>query len=165
MQNPTQITSPLEAWQQKMQERHGKQDALLESIKNHMTEINELLKNTQDHWIGEDAFYRFYHQSLKVYRLQNKTEEIYKLFQKIGQQAEIEPNNPYFLEIFQAGTGKTFTLDHNQRWLQETRPIIEAFFHARELLHLHSLYGKKLATAPPSLPSGWAAVLYLYNIR
>jgi hypothetical protein len=26
-------------------------------------------------------------------------------------------------------------------------------------------YGRKLASAPEIMPSGWAAVLYLYNLR
>jgi hypothetical protein len=28
-------------------------------------------------------------------------------------------------------TDKTFESEHNQRWLEVTRPIVEAFFHAR----------------------------------
>lgn len=54
---------------------------------------------------------------------------------------------------------------HNERLLEETRPILEAFFHARMMLQLAVEYARKLDSAPRALPSGWAAVLYLYNLR
>ena len=69
------------------------------------------------------------------------------------------------MEIVKEGTGKTFKLEANENWTRETRPIVEAFFHARELLRYMHRYGQSLEHAPNGLPSGWAAVLYLYNIR
>ena len=54
---------------------------------------------------------------------------------------------------------------HNKRWLEETRPILEAFFHARMMLEFVVRYGRELEDAPQVLPSGWAAVLCLYNLR
>jgi hypothetical protein len=50
-------------------------------------------------------------------------------------------------------------------WLETTRPIVEAFFHARYFLEMAVRYGKKLKMPPAMLPSGWAAFLYLYNLR
>ena len=41
----------------------------------------------------------------------------------------------------------------------------EAFFHAKTFLGLAVRYAKALDHAPRLLPSGWAAVLYLYNAR
>lgn len=41
----------------------------------------------------------------------------------------------------------------------------EAFFHAKTFLALAVRYAKALDHAPRLLPSGWAAVLYLYNVR
>ena len=49
--------------------------------------------------------------------------------------------------------------------LAVTRPILEAFFHARYFLEMVCKYGRKLKAPPQVLPSGWAAVLYLYQLR
>jgi hypothetical protein len=46
-----------------------------------------------------------------------------------------------------------------------TRPIVEAFFHARYFLEMVCGYGRQLTEPPSPLPSGWAAVLYLYGLR
>jgi hypothetical protein len=69
------------------------------------------------------------------------------------------------MQIVKEGTGKTFENEHNRRWPQETRPIVEAFFHARYFLEMAVRYGKDLEHPPRMLPSGWAALLYLYNLR
>ncbi len=53
----------------------------------------------------------------------------------------------------------------NARWLQETRPILEALFHVRTMLDFAIRCGKELQEAPESLSSAWAAVLYLFNLR
>jgi hypothetical protein len=75
------------------------------------------------------------------------------------------PLNRWFRAIVAEGTGKTFDLEHNQRWLEETRPIVEAFFHARYFLEMAVRYGKALEHPPRLLPSGWAAFLYLFDLR
>jgi hypothetical protein len=54
---------------------------------------------------------------------------------------------------------------HNQRSLVETRPILEAFFHARYFLEMAVKYGGRLSVAPRVMPSGWAALLSLYGLR
>jgi hypothetical protein len=46
-----------------------------------------------------------------------------------------------------------------------TRPIVEAFFHARFFLEMAVRYGNELDKAPHMLPSGWAALFYLYELR
>ena len=46
-----------------------------------------------------------------------------------------------------------------------TRVFLEAFFHARFFLEMAVKYGKELPASPTLLPSGWAALLCLYNIR
>ena len=79
--------------------------------------------------------------------------------------ADDRPLNAWFLEIVEAGTGKRFTPEANRHWTAETRPILEAFFHARYFLEMVCKYGKELDAAPDLLPSGWAAVLYLYGLR
>ena len=51
------------------------------------------------------------------------------------------------------------------QWLAVTRPILEAFFHALYFLEMAVKYGKELKYPPNRLPSGWASLLYLYNLR
>lgn len=53
----------------------------------------------------------------------------------------------------------------NRDWTNETRPILEAFFHAKTFLSLAVRYATSLDHPPRLLPSGWAAVLSLYNVR
>lgn len=63
-------------------------------------------------------------------------------------------------------TGKKFTLDMNQRWLESTRPIVEAFLHARYFLEMTIKYGKELKEPPMHLrPHGWAAALGLFGLE
>ena len=46
-----------------------------------------------------------------------------------------------------------------------SRPIVEVFFHAHFMLKMVCKYGRDLSEPPQMLPSGWAAVLYLFNLR
>jgi hypothetical protein len=71
--------------------------------------------------------------------------------------------NSWFLQIVGDGTGREFTPADNERWLAIPRPILEAFFHARYFLDMACRYSQ--APEEPSLPSGWAAFLYLFNLR
>jgi hypothetical protein len=144
---------------------HPEGQKLLQAIKNHLSELQTLLNPESRHSPGEDEFYRFYHQSFKVYGLQAKTLQIVQLIEIIGQEAGLQQLNPLFRQIIQSGTGITFHSSHNLDWEVHTRPILEAYFHAREMLSLMAKYGIKLDYAPNSLPSGWGAVLYLYQIR
>jgi hypothetical protein len=69
------------------------------------------------------------------------------------------------MRIVTEGTDKAFDQEHNARWLEVTRPIVEAFFHARYFLEMAVIYGQKLTAPPRMLPRGWAALLYLYRLR
>lgn len=69
------------------------------------------------------------------------------------------------MTIVSDGTGKRFEMEHNARWLEETRPIVEVFFHARYFLEMAVRHGRELDAPPTLLPSGWAALLYLFNLR
>lgn len=44
-------------------------------------------------------------------------------------------------------------------------PIVEALFHARIFLEMAVRCGRELEAPPQTLPSGWAAFLYLYRLR
>jgi len=74
------------------------------------------------------------------------------------------PLNSWFVQIVESGTGKRFKTEDNERWTEVTRPILEAFFHARFFLEMAVRYAD-LEAPPQSLPSGYAALLYLFGLR
>ena len=135
---------------------------LLKSIKAHLPQLEELLAQAEDRWGMEDSVYRFYHQSFKVYGLQATTQEICKALQDLLPDRAF---NTWFSQIVAEGTGHHFDLSHNEDWLHHTRPIVEAFFHAHYFLRMTCKYGRELETPPNAMPSGWAAVLYLFDLR
>jgi hypothetical protein len=135
---------------------------LLTSLKSNLPQMKELLSEINKEYRYEDYIYRFYHQSFKVYRLQDLTMSITKLLIQVAPDINL---NPWFLQIFNEGTCKEFKLEHNKHWPEETRPIVEAFFHAKYFLEMCVKYAEELERPPEVLPSGWASVLYLYNMR
>jgi hypothetical protein len=132
----------------------------LNKVKRHLPILKKLLKEINGHWYYEDCIYRFYHSSFKVKYIQEITlkivEELSLLATPKGAQM-----NEYFKEIFEEGTKKR----KNRDWLKRTRPMLEAFFHAKYFLEMAVKYGKELDKAPRMLPSGWAGLLYLFNLR
>lgn len=139
----------------------GPEQALLQRLRRDRAELEKLLAASDDHWGYEDPVYRFYHQSFKVYGLQQRTEAIVERLQALAPE---RPLNPWFMEIVQSGTGKVFRQEDNARWTAVTRPILEAFFHARFFLEMAVRYAD-LAEPPQPLPSGYAALLYLFGLR
>jgi hypothetical protein len=137
---------------------------LLRRIKVNLPALEEWLTEAEDHWSEEDGVYRFYHQSMKVFdRLQPLTKEGFQLIVKIG--GETDPPNEWYCQIYQEGTERGFDESVNERWLECTRPILEAFWHTKYFIQMMLKYGKELESAPQCLPSGWAAVLYLFELR
>ena len=132
---------------------------LLKKIKKKLGKLEEVLR-----FVGysEDLVYRFYHQSFKVYRIQELTERIVAQLQGLAPGLSL---NSWFMEIVRQGTGREFALSDNRDWTKITRPMLEAFFHARYFLEMVCKFGKELESPPQVLPSGWAAVLYLYGLR
>jgi len=137
-------------------------EQLLSNIKQQLPKLEELMAHCESESGIEEGFYRFYHQSFKVYPLQQTTLEICSALQDL---LPGRPMNKWFYKIIADGTATEFDLSHNQDWLQHTRPILEAFFHAHLFLKMAIQYGHELETAPDRLPCGWAAVLYLFNLR
>lgn len=135
--------------------------ALLKNLRLHEHKLKALLEASSNHWGFEDPIYRFYHQSFKVYMLQEQTKAIVDLLSNLAPE---RPLNPMFLEIVEDGTGKTFKEEDNAEWAHVTRPILEAFFHARFFLEVAVRY-TRLEAPPDLLPSGYAALLYLYGLR
>ncbi len=141
-----------------------KDNELLTNIKSHLPELEALLKEMNSHWFYEDPIYRFYHQSFKVYWLQDETRKIVEALKLIAPEGTTFCKE--FEEIYQSGaSGKKFEMEHNRNWTAHTRVFIEAFFHAKFFLEMAAKYGQELDKAPTSLPSGWAALLSLYNLR
>jgi hypothetical protein len=136
--------------------------SLLASLRAAIPSLEALFEECSSHWDFEDRIYRFYHQSFKVYRLQDTTAKIVDALRALAPDRKL---NEWFVQIVSEGTGRTFEPRSNERWLQETRPILEAFFHARFFLEMAIRYGKELERPPQALPSGWAALLYLYGLR
>jgi len=117
-----------------------------------------LSQNTYDNFI-----YRFYHQSYKVYYLQEITQEMVALLREI--MPEGKTFCPYFQEIVNAGaSGKEFESAHNKDWTAHTRPIVEAFFHAKYFLEMAVKYGKMLNQPLSPMPYGYAALMELFGV-
>ena len=148
-----------------LSELEAKSNELLANIQARLPELEYLLEEMSSHWEYEDTVYRFYHQSWKVYERQELTKSIVDVLRSLAP-AGITAFNSMFEEILHDGAaGKKFESAHNQEWTRHTRPILEAFFHARFFLEMAVRYGNELETSPSSLPSGWAALLCLYELR
>lgn len=135
---------------------------LLKAIKAHLPQLESLLFQFRSDY--EDRMYRYYYQSLKVYSLQDSTMKAADLFRRIGAVNESKLCQ-WFEEIVVEGTGAEFDMDHNENWTLHTRPIVEAFLHAKYFLEMMVKYGSEMDAVPDVLPTGWAAVLCLYSQR
>jgi hypothetical protein len=97
---------------------------LLVRINARLAELEELLAGIEDRSGEEDEVYRFYHQSFKVFDLQELTLAGFKLIEEIG--GETDPPHPWYCQIAQEGIGLKFEASTNDGWLKATRPILEA---------------------------------------
>lgn len=143
-------------------ERAEKEARMFTALKAKLPELEALQLKLNSEWGYEDHLYRFYHQSFKVYYAQEATQDIVKALQSL---LPDQPLNEWFMGIVARGTGKVFKLDCNERWLEETQPIVEALSHAKYFLDMAVKYGRKLTEPQQWMSTGWAAFLYLYNIR
>jgi len=133
---------------------------LLRKIKASLPILEDLLADTDI----EDLVYRFYHQSYKAFWAQDETERIVEALRALAPEGA-PLKNEWFMQIVSAGTGREFTREDNARWTEVTRPMVEAMFHAHYFLEQACRYGRELDEPPTTLPSGWAALLYLYGLR
>lgn len=160
---PSPKVAALALAQERFQAQLAAQAELLQNIKAALPDLEALHQRLTQNWVDEEMMYRFYHHSFKVFTIQEHTTAIVEALQSLA------PNetqlNETFLEIINAGTGAEFELSMNDDWLRHTRPIVEAYHHARRFLDLVIGYGRLLDAPPRTLPSGWALVLYLYNLR
>jgi len=134
---------------------------LLQRIKERKPQLEQMLAEMSGHWTYEDHFYRYYHGSFKVYRVQATTEKAVALLRDLLPERKI---NMVFERIILEGTGQQFEVEHNKEWDRHTRPLLEAFAHAKFMVEMSVRYAD-LPQPPTTMPSGWAALLYLYDLR
>ena len=110
-----------------LDERSAKERELLTAIKKDLPDLEKLLAEVSAHWGSEDLVYRFYHQSWKVYAVQELTTQIVEALRSLLPTVQL---NAWFIGIVGEGTGRKFENADNRRWLAVTRPMIEAFFRS-----------------------------------
>ena len=143
--------------------------ALFANLQANLPRLSALLAECDAHWGYEDKVYRYYHGSFKFFGLQFLTAQIVEQLQLLMPDV---PLNSNFILIVNEGTGHGFGMDVVKKLRMQgineqvvKRRIAEAFFHAHYFLEMLVKYGNELKFPPNMLPSGWAAVLYLYNLR
>lgn len=146
------------------------EDQLKSSIERDRVQLTSLLNGpVKQAW--EDGLYRFYHQSHKVFRLQKLTDEIVRNLQALMPAQNL---NPWFKEIIEAGSRQNFTQRTNANWTTETRPVVEAFCHARYFLEMACKQHDESSVDIPvegedsvrrlrMVDSGWSALLILFQ--
>src|SRR5438093_467416 len=143
------------------EERDRLERILLNRIKSRKEDLHKMLVMMSDHWTYEDGFYRFYHGSFKVYGIQDATGQAVTLLSELLPEREL---NAAFAQIVREGSGKKFEMAHNAEWSRQTRPMLEAFMHAQFMVEMAVRYAD-LPAPPQPMPSGYAALLYLYDLR
>lgn len=148
------------------EEKYEREITILRNLNNSPEWVLNIKNKIEDSRRGEeDGFYRFYHESFKVYYLQELTEQIVRFLCYMG---ECEPDDlsPMFQEIVREGTNKEFTSDANNDWLGETRSIVEAYAHASHVFNMLVKHGTGKKEAPSGfIEQGWGTVLHIYQIR
>jgi hypothetical protein len=137
---------------------------LLNNIKAKLPELEKLLEEVNGEWCYCDMVYRFYHNSFKVFWVQDCSVKIFNILKELDPKKETKFDD-YFVEIYNEGTGKEFKSIYNKNWTKHTRVLLECFFHCKYMLEMAVKCGKEIDTAPTLLPSGWAGLLSLYNLR
>ena len=85
---------------------------MLGRIRERLPKIEELLAEIADHWGEEDGVYRFYHQSFKVFGLQEITRKAFKLIAEIG--GETDPLDAWYWSFHNLGDVTAFKKGPNQ---------------------------------------------------
>jgi hypothetical protein len=155
-------TEILDALAAEHKEKLASANRLLENIRQHRDAVNRLLSEFGGY--EPDFVYRFYHQSFKVFGAKPFIEQAKSLFEQLAPKSV--SLNTWFCSIVDKAIAKEFDISKtNPNWIAETEPILEAFWHCKYFLEQMIIAADELERAPEVLPSGWAAVLYLYNLR
>ncbi len=136
---------------------------LLDNIKSNVPRIDALLKQFRNE--EPDLVYRFYHQSHKVFIMNSLIDSADNLFKNLAPEST-ELNSWYRLITKTALAQEFDASESNEKWLHQTPPILLAFWNAKYFLAQMLVAADEMDEAPPQiLPSGWAAILHLYNLR
>ncbi|MFQ5668493.1 MAG: hypothetical protein ACE5I7_18975 [Candidatus Binatia bacterium] len=122
---------------------------------------------TRPQGIIEDGVYRLYHQSIKVATVYATAFDALDLFARLCPvRCRI---NPWFLGIAEdakrAWTDVPDLRALNADWTKHARPVIELAFHCEYFLKQFVRYETEDFVSLTALPSGVAAILYLYGLR
>jgi hypothetical protein len=121
----------------KPEKRQQLESLLLKRLKQRKADLKKMLDAMNGHWTYEDHFYRYYHGSFKVYHTQDTTTQAVKLLRGLLPEREL---NLSFEQIIRDGTGKKFNSRHNKNWGKHTRPMLEAFAHAKFMIEMAVRY-------------------------
>lgn len=152
--------------QKQVEKQYRERDAvcnkLLENIKLRKAEISSAHCSFTS--LEPEYIYRFYHQSFKVFWFADIFKNAKNLFTELAPNSETL--NPWFSDLIDKAISAEFDdKTTNTNWVEETRPLLEAFWHSKYFLEQMLVAADELDEAPRMLPTGWAAVLYLYNLR
>jgi hypothetical protein len=86
-----------------------------------------------------------------------------QFFEKLA--PESSKLNEWYRNIVELGLAKDFTDSTNTNWLEETRPLLEAFWHTKFFVTQMRSSAADLEIVPEILPYYWASGLYLYDLR
>jgi len=95
-----------------LDERAAARAALFASIQAAIPHLEQVLANAQSHWHAPDLFYRFYHQSYKVYHANEETAAMVRELQAL---APGRPLDEGFLAIVTDAAGRTLSPAVNAR--------------------------------------------------
>jgi hypothetical protein len=152
----------LEKLNNEFEAKHAKSIQLLENIRSSRDQIEKQLQHFKSE--EPDLIYRFYHQSYKVFYMVPLIERADTLFRHLAPDG-VDINSWYSL-IAKGGLGRKFNPEtSNANWLTEVPPMLMAFWNAKYFLEQMLVAADELDEAPQVLPSGWAAILYLYGLR
>lgn len=122
---------------------------------------------SRQHGVIEEGVYRFYYQSVKVSTLYATALQALDLFARLCP-ADCQIN-PWFAEIAEeakrAWTSPPDMRARNANWTRHARPVVEFAFHCEYFLTQLVRYEAEEFASIAVLPSGGAAILYLYGLR
>lgn len=72
--------------------------------------------------------------------------------------------NAWFRQMVAEGTDKPFAMAHKEHWLQHTRPMFEALFHAHHFVSMACRQGKEPVTPSVASARGQATLLGLFDL-
>lgn len=145
-----------------MEKKKQTEAELLANAKARLPDIEALLAAFER--AEEDAVYRYYHQSFKVFGQQAMIRRARELLHHLAPDAQSLDDG--FERICHDALDHEFKMSRtNTNWGAETRPILEAFWHCKYFLGQLNRYAREIDEPVDMLPEGWAAVLELYGLR